>query len=93
MTPAYVDLMGCGGTNTSTDTVTAYEKNYRFGMDRKHACRRIDFYNGGKAKDISGYSNGTGDNAADCEIIDYSQSHTSKRLRRSLLFFVLERVP
>ena len=78
MTPAYVDLMGCGGTNTSTDTVTAYEKNYRFGMDRKHACRRIDFYNGGKAKDISGYSNGTGDNAADCEIIDYSTCEVEK---------------
>ena len=44
--PAFVDLMGCGGTNTSTDTVTAYETNYRFGMDKKHACRRIDFYNG-----------------------------------------------
>ena len=52
--PAYVDLMGCGGTNLSTDTVTAYETNYRFGMDKSHACRRIDFYNGGKAKDQSG---------------------------------------
>ena len=78
MTPAYVDLMGCGGTDTSTDTVTAYEKNYKFGMDRKHACRRIDFYNGGKATDISGYSNGKGDNANDCEIIDYSTCEVEK---------------
>lgn len=78
MQPAYVDLMGCGGTNTSTDTVTAYEKNYRFGMSKSCACRRIDFYNGGKAKDQSGYSNGTGDNAADCEIIDYSTCDVEK---------------
>jgi hypothetical protein len=69
---AYVDLMGCGGTNTDSDTVSAYEKNYRFGMSKNCACRRIDFYNGGTALDISGYSNGTGDNASDCEIIDYS---------------------
>lgn len=78
MQPAYVDLMGCGGTNTSTDTVTAYEKNYRFGMSKSCACRRIDFYNGGKAKDQSGYSNGKGDNAADCEIIDYSTCDVEK---------------
>ena len=78
MQPAYVDLMGCGGTSTSTDTVTAYEKNYRFGMSKSCACRRIDFYNGGKAKDQSGYSNGTGDNAADCEIIDYSTCDVEK---------------
>lgn len=69
---AYVDLMGCGGTNTSSDTVSAYEANYRFGMSKNCACRRIDFYNGGTALDISGYSNGKGDNANDCEIIDYS---------------------
>ena len=69
---AYVDLMGCGGTNTASDTVSAYEKNYKFGMSKNCACRRIDFYNGGTALDISGYSNGTGDNASDCEIIDYS---------------------
>ena len=78
MQPAYVDLMGCGGTNPSTDTVTAYEKNYRFGMSKSCACRRIDFYNGGKAKDQSGYSNGKGDNAADCEIIDYSTCDVEK---------------
>lgn len=77
-TPAYIDLMGCGGTNESTDTVTAYEKNYRFGMNKNCACRRIDFYNGGKALDISGYSNGTGDNASDCEIIDYSTCDVEK---------------
>ncbi len=78
MTPAYVDLMGCGGTDPSTDTVTAYEKNYRFGMSTKCACRRIDFYNGGTALDISGYSNGKGDNANDCEIIDYSTCDVEK---------------
>lgn len=54
MQPAYVDLMGCGGTDKATHTVTAYEKNYKFGMSKNHACRRIDFYNGGKALDISG---------------------------------------
>ena len=43
MSTAYVDLMGCGGTNTVSDNVTAYEKNYRFGMDKNCACRRIDF--------------------------------------------------
>ena len=52
--PAYIDLMGCGGTNPSTDTVGAYEKNYRFGMNKDCACRRIDFYNGSEATDISG---------------------------------------
>ena len=76
--PAFVDLMGCGGTDNSVDTVSAYETNYRFGMDKSHACRRIDFYNGGKAKDQSGYSNGTGDNASDCEIIDYSTCDVEK---------------
>lgn len=76
--PAYIDLMGCGGTDTSTDTVTAYETNYRFGMDKAHACRRINFYNGGTAKDISGYPNGIGDNASDCEIIDYSTCDVEK---------------
>ena len=76
--PNYIDLMGCGGTNTSTDTVTAYEKNYKFGMSKNCACRRIDFYNGGTATDISGYSNGTGDNAYDCEIIDYSTCEVEK---------------
>ena len=75
---AYVDLMGCGGTDTSSDTVSAYEKNYKFGMSKNCACRRIDFYNGGKALDISGYSNGTGDNASDCEIIDYSTCEVEK---------------
>ena len=54
MQPAYIDLMGCGGTDTSTHTVTAYETNYRFGMNKNCACRRIDFYNGGTARDISG---------------------------------------
>ena len=78
MQPRYIDLMGCGGTDTSTHTVTAYEKNYRFGMSKSHACRRIDFYNGGTALDISGYSNGTGDNATDCEIIDYSTCDVEK---------------
>ena len=81
--PAFVDLMGCGGTDISTHTVTAYETNYRFGMDKSHACRRIDFYNGGTAKDQSGYSNGTGDNAADCEIIDYSTCDVEKYRPRS----------
>lgn len=69
--PAYVDLLGCGGSD-STHTVTAYEKNYTMGMNKNCACRRIDFYNGGTARDISGYSNGKGDNAVDVEIIDYS---------------------
>ena len=77
-TDAYIDLMGCGGTDTSSDTVTAYETNYMFGMSKNCACRRIDFYNGGKATDISGYSNGTGDNASDCEIIDYSTCEVEK---------------
>ena len=75
---AYIDLMACGGTDTSTHTVSAYEKNYRFGMSKNCACRRIDFYNGGTALDISGYSNGTGDNAVDCEIIDYSTCEVEK---------------
>lgn len=75
---AYVDLMGCGGTDTSSDTVSAYETNYRFGMSKNCACRRIDFYNGGTALDISGYSNGKGDNANDCEIIDYSTCEVEK---------------
>lgn len=81
--PAYVDLMGCGGTDTSTHTVAAYETNYRFGMSKNCACRRIDFYNGGTALDISGYSNGTGDNASDCEIIDYSTCEVEKYRPRS----------
>ena len=75
---AYVDLMGCGGTNPASDTVSAYETNYRFGMSKNCACRRIDFYNGGTALDISGYSNGKGDNANDCEIIDYSTCEVEK---------------
>lgn len=54
MQPAYIDLLGCGGTDKATHTVTAYETNYQFGMDKNSACRRIDFYNGGKARDISG---------------------------------------
>ena len=70
--PRYVDLMGCGGTNIESDTVRAFETNFMFGMNKDCACRRVDFYNGGTAKDISGYSNGAGDNAVDCEIIDYS---------------------
>lgn len=76
--PAYVDLMGCGGTDKSSHTVTAYEGNYKFGMSKNCACRRIDFYNGGTALDISGYSNGSGDNARDCEIIDYSTCDIEK---------------
>ena len=76
--PAYIDLMGCGGLDSSVDTVSAYESNYRFGMSKNCACRRIDFYNGGSAKDISGYSNGAGDNAGDCEIIDYSTCEVEK---------------
>ena len=78
MQPAYVDLLGCGGTDKATHTVTAYETNYRFGMDKDSACRRIDFYNGGTARDISGYSNGKGDNAIDTEIIDYSTCEVEK---------------
>lgn len=76
--PAYVDLMGCGGTDKASHTVTAYEGNYKFGMSKNCACRRIDFYNGGTALDISGYSNGSGDNAQDCEIIDYSTCDIEK---------------
>ena len=76
--PAYIDLMGCGGVNTAVDTVTAFETNYKFGMSKNCACRRVDFYNGGTAKDISGYSNGLGDNANDCEIIDYSVCDVEK---------------
>ena len=76
--PAYVDLMGCGGVDKSTHTVSAFEGNYRFGMDKNHACRRIDFYNGGTALDISGYSNGKGDNVIDCELIDYSTCDVEK---------------
>ena len=72
MQPAYIDLLGCGGTDKATHTVTAYETNYQFGMDKNSSCRRIDFYNGGTARDISGYANGKGDNAIDTEIIDYS---------------------
>lgn len=77
-TPGYIDLMGCGGVDPATNTIAAYEMNYRFGMSTKAACRRIDFYNGGTAKDISGYANGTGDNASDCEIIDYSTCDVEK---------------
>ena len=84
MQPAYVDLMGCGGTDKSTHTVSAYETNYRFGMNKNSACRRIDFYNGGTARDISGYSNGKGDNAIDTEIIDYSTCEVEKYRPRSL---------
>ena len=76
--PNYIDLMGCGGTNPSSDTVTAFEKNYMFGMSKNCSCRRIDFYNGGTAKDISGYSQGKGDNVFDCEIIDYSVCDVEK---------------
>ena len=76
--PAYLDLLGCGGTNPATHTVSAYETNYRFGMSTNCACRRVDFYNGGAAKDISGYSNGVGDNAFDTEIIDYSVCDVEK---------------
>lgn len=57
MQQAYVDLIGCGGIDTSIHTVTAYEKNYKFGMSKSCACRRVDFYNGGTAKDISGLMN------------------------------------
>ena len=78
MQPAYVDLLGCGGTDKATHTVTAYETNYTFGMDKNKAFRRIDFYNGGTARDISGYANGKGDNAIDGEIIDYSTCEVEK---------------
>lgn len=78
MQSAYVDLLACGGTDEATHTVTAYETNYRFGMNKNSACRRIDFYNGGTARDISGYANGKGDNAVDCEIIDYSTCEIEK---------------
>ena len=54
MQPAYIDLLACGGTNKATHTVAAYETNYTFGMDKNKAFRRIDFYNGGTARDISG---------------------------------------
>lgn len=83
MQPAYVDLLGCGGTDTATHTVAAYETNYQFGMDKNCACRRIDFYNGGTARDISGYSNGKGDSAVDTEIIDYSTCDVEKYRPRS----------
>ncbi len=54
--PAYVDLLACGGTDTSTNTVSAFETNYTFGMNKNCSFRRIDFYNGEKkAKDISGF--------------------------------------
>ena len=76
--PAYIDLMGCGGVDTTTNTIVAYETNYKFGMDKNHACRRVDFYNGGTATDQSGYSQGKGDNAYDCEIIDYSTCEVEK---------------
>lgn len=76
--PAYVDLIGCGGVDTATHTVSAFETNYRFGMSKNCACRRIDFYNGGTALDISGYSNGSGDSAIDCEIVDYSTCEVEK---------------
>lgn len=78
MQPAFVDLLGCGGTNVATHTITAFETNYSFGMSKNCACRRIDFYNGGTARDISGYSNGKGDNAVDTEIIDYSTCDVEK---------------
>ena len=78
MQPAYVDLLGCGGTDKATHTVTAYETNYTFGMDKNKAFRRIDFYNGGTGRDISGYANGKGDNAIDGEIIDYSTCEVEK---------------
>jgi len=78
MQPAYVDLLGCGGADKSTHTITAYEKNYTFGMDKNKAFRRIDFYNGGTGRDISGYANGKGDNAIDGEIIDYSTCEVEK---------------
>lgn len=81
--PAYVDLLGCGGTDEATHTVTAYETNYRFGMSKNCSCRRVDFYNGGTAKDISGYSNGLGDNVMDTEIIDYSTCEVEKYKPRS----------
>ena len=78
MQPAYIDLLGCGGKDKATHTVTAYESNYQFGMDKNSACRRMDFYNGGTARDISGYANGKGDNAIDTEIIDYSTCEVEK---------------
>ena len=78
MQPGYIDLLGCGGTDKSTHTVSAYETNYQFGMDKNSSCRRIDFYNGGTARDISGYANGKGDNAIDTEIIDYSTCEVEK---------------
>ena len=78
MQPAYIDLLGCGGKDKATHTVTAYESNYQFGMDKNSACRRMDFYNGGTARDISGYANGKGDNAIDTEKIDYSTCEVEK---------------
>ena len=84
MQPAYIDLLGCGGTDKATHTVAAYETNYTFGMDKNKAFRRIDFYNGGTGRDISGYANGKGDNAIDGEIIDYSTCEVEKYRPRSL---------
>ena len=85
MQPAYIDLFACGGTDKATHTVAAYETNYTFGMDKNKAFRRIDFYNGGTARDISGYANGKGDNAIDGEVIDYSTCEVEKYRPRSLV--------
>lgn len=83
MQPAYIDLLGCGGTDKGTHNVTAYEVNYGYGMSKNCACRRIDFYNGGTALDISGYSNGQGNNLLDSEVIDYSTCEVEKFRPRS----------
>ena len=81
--PRYIDLLGCGGT-AETDTVEAYEKEYNMGMSTDCACRRIDFYNGSTAKDISGYNNGKGNNKLDTEIINYKTCDVEGNKPRSL---------
>lgn len=81
--PRYIDLLAAGGTE-QTDTVASYEVDYNFGMSVDCACRRIDFYNGSSALDISGYNNGKGNNKKDSEIVNYKTCNVEGYRPRSL---------
>ena len=85
--PDYIDMLAGGGSESSDQTVGAYEDYYWMAMNDHTAIMRKDFMHAGTYKPADAGQSGQkakGNNQADTIILDYKTCDTSKFRPRSL---------
>ena len=73
----FIDMLAVGGKEEG-QAPPCYQGNFRSGASNKVGVRRVDFGNAYKATDMSGYSNGYGNNYQDTLLVDFTQCEVEK---------------